>query len=408
MVPINTIHLCTGCGACYAICSFNAINMQLSAEGTYRPVIDASKCKQCGLCEKVCPSLQINHKISLDCLGKFIHCYTGYSTDKSIRWNASSGGVTTTILDSLFEEGAISGAVVLKNNPENPLTPLMAFVNSRKEILDAMGSRYCPVRPHFFVSDLIRASGKIAVVGLPCHILAFRRLEEINSALKEKVLIIIGLLCGRCPNIYATKYFLKRAKIQEKSVSKLHYRGRGWPGTFLVETVQGSRFFFRLGDWYNFSYYPQFISIRCALCVDLTNQQADLTLGDAWGLADDKIGSSILITRTLASEQILQRFKSRGKLVIAEVPAKKIFQEQGFGGKIRVSLIRAYLWKKVFRQPIPFESVIPDKISIKEWSLNMGYCTMLSLSRVSVLRHLLCNLTPITQKINQSLGKIDG
>ena len=46
----------------------------------------------------------------------------------------------------------------------------MAIVRDQEGIKRARGSKYCPVKPTLRVNDLKNARGKIAVVGLPCHI----------------------------------------------------------------------------------------------------------------------------------------------------------------------------------------------------------------------------------------------
>ena len=46
---------CCGCSACYAICSQEAISMEVDYEGFAYPVINEEKCIACQLCLKVCP-----------------------------------------------------------------------------------------------------------------------------------------------------------------------------------------------------------------------------------------------------------------------------------------------------------------------------------------------------------------
>ena len=397
--PILANDLCSGCGACYAICPFDAIDMRLSTEGAYRPSINFSICKNCGLCEKACPSI-IDQTVSVKSLGTFIRCYTGYSTDKYRRWVSSSGGVATEILYSLFDAGTITGAIVLKNNKQNALAPEMVLVKNKEELQNAVNSKYCPVKPCFKVKDLIRHDGQIAVVGLPCHISGFRKIEEINNSLKQKILVHIGLLCGKCPNSYATTYFLrKKAIVNESSVVNVSYRGNGWPGKFRVETNQGIIRTFELGDWCRFSYYPHFIPVRCVVCPDLSNQFADLSLGDAWGIANDQIGTSVIITRTTVGEQILHRLFSENKLILNEVSSRAVFNGQGMESKIKTSLIRAYLWKKCFRKPIPFAEVPLRKFSKKGLIMNLGYCGLLYLAQNPFMRAALCNSTKYLSKL---------
>ena len=393
-------NLCTGCGACYAICPYDAIDMKISLDGSYKPFIDFSKCKGCKLCEKVCPSSSVNQKIMVNGLGSFIRCYIGHSSDAIIRWKASSGGLVTTILLSLLEEGAISGVVVVKDNTRDLLKPLMTFVKNKEEIIEAMGSKYCPVRPFFKVKDLVRKPGKIAVVGLPCHIWAFRKLEEVDVRLRSKIFIHLGLFCGKCPNIYAIMYFLRKvAGVSEEDIARIPFRGKGWPGKIIVSTKQGKVYSFELNEWINFAYYPHFIPVRCALCYDITNQQADISLGDAWGLVHDNIGTSVIITRTPIGESIIQHLYDAGKLILHEVKPAHIIQGQRLEDKITNSLIRIYIWQKIFHQHSPYTLPSLPRVSIKNWIFNLGYCTWLYIAQNRLVRIILCNITPRISKI---------
>lgn len=51
----DTTDLCSGCSACYSICSMKAINMIEDAEGFLYPNIDENKCVRCYRCVNVCP-----------------------------------------------------------------------------------------------------------------------------------------------------------------------------------------------------------------------------------------------------------------------------------------------------------------------------------------------------------------
>ena len=46
---------CSGCAACYSICSKNAINMIVDDEGFEYPEVNRDRCVKCYLCLKVCP-----------------------------------------------------------------------------------------------------------------------------------------------------------------------------------------------------------------------------------------------------------------------------------------------------------------------------------------------------------------
>lgn len=51
---------CTGCMACFNICSVNAINMYEDKEGFFYPQIDESICVRCLRCIAVCPEKRGN------------------------------------------------------------------------------------------------------------------------------------------------------------------------------------------------------------------------------------------------------------------------------------------------------------------------------------------------------------
>jgi len=392
--------MCTGCGACYAVCPRDAITMKITSDGVYKPSIDFSKCSGCKLCERVCPLFSFNRKHVKYGIGDFIHCYVGYSTNMFSRWKASSGGIVTTILLTLLEERVISGALDAIDTPKDPLRPSWKLVNSKEEVLNAMGSKYCPVKPSFKVKDLVKESGKIAVVGLPCHIWAFRRLEEIDRRLKDKVFIHIGLFCGKCPNFYATTYFLRKVvSVNEKDVIKISYRGKGWPGKITVITKQGDEFDVEFINWINFSYYPHFVPTRCVFCYDITNQLADISLGDAWGLARDNIGSSVIITRTSVGDSVIQHLRDAGKLALREVDPEQVSRGQGLERKAKNTLIRAYMWQRIFRKQLPYPLPRPPNFSVRDWVLNLGYCTWLYFAQSVSIRIAFCNLSPYLTRI---------
>jgi NADPH-dependent glutamate synthase beta subunit-like oxidoreductase len=50
--------ICSGCGVCVALCSYDAIKLKESGNGAVA-VIDESRCKRCGVCAAACPSAAI-------------------------------------------------------------------------------------------------------------------------------------------------------------------------------------------------------------------------------------------------------------------------------------------------------------------------------------------------------------
>lgn len=388
--------LCCCCGSCSAVCPSGVVNLIPSEDGTYIPRI-IGECDNCGLCLRACPVLR--PKIPDVIFGSVLRCYIGYSNDEKLRWMASSGGVTTAMLLFLLERGSIDGALVATDRAGKPTSFQWKLIKDKDGILRALGSKYCPVKPKFRLKDILAIQGKIAVVGLPCHIWAFRRLESLIPELKKKVFIHLGLLCGKRPNVYATIYFLRKViGVHEEEVEHLSYRGRGWPGTLLAETKDGRRHTALYKKWVEFSYYPHFIPVSCALCYDLLNREADISLGDAWGLAKDAIGTSVILIRNQLGENVVKSLIEHGVITAREVSLDEVVKGQGAREKIQRSLLRAHIWRYTFKRPVPPATPSPRDYDLASFVSNYLYCLWLYLSGNTLLRRIFCELTPIISK----------
>ena len=124
-------------------------------------------------------------------IGNYLKCYLGHSTDYDIRFNSSSGGLITQLLIFALEEGIITGALVTRMKKDKPLEPEPFIARTKKEILDAMGSKYCPVPANIALKEILKSKEgeKFAVVGLACHIHGIRKAEQIYASLKKKIIL---------------------------------------------------------------------------------------------------------------------------------------------------------------------------------------------------------------------------
>src|SRR5690606_36009483 len=114
--------------------------------------------------------------------------------DDNIRYNSSSGGLVTQILCFALEKGIINGALVTKMNKESPLQPQPFIARTKEEIIEASTSKYCPVPANMALKEILSSDvEKVAVVGLPCHIMGIRKAEMKNNLLKNKIVLHMGI-----------------------------------------------------------------------------------------------------------------------------------------------------------------------------------------------------------------------
>lgn len=334
--------LCTGCGTCIALCPEEAIKLTINEKkGIYVPELNEEKCNNCGICFKICPGHEVDFKaLNLEIFGKepedilignYLNCYIGHATDYDIRYNSSSGGLITQLLIFALEEGIIDGALVTRMKRDNPLEPEPFIARTKEEIIEASKSKYCPVPANIALREILdsKEGEKFAVVGLPCHIHGIRKAEQINKKLEERIVLHLGIFCNHAPNFWGTKLLLQKLKVREDEIIKFDYRGEGYPGSMKISQKSGELLLL-LPDYWGFVGAYFFFPVRCLMCSDGICELADISFGDAWlpELSDDKIGKSIIVSKSEIGDKILQMMKSKNEMELNEVDVKKVIQSQ--------------------------------------------------------------------------------
>ena len=178
------------------------------------------------------------------------------------------------------------------------------------------------------IKEILRRDGKYAVVGLPCQIRAVRKAELINTKLKSRITLHLGIFCGSSSTFGATRFLLKRLGIAETEVQDIKYRCEGWPGHLTVQTSEG-KISTDYRDYYDCR-FGAFIPWRCTLCSDHTNELADVSFGDAWlpEFADDMTGTSVIISRSDSGEDILHRMLRRNIIDLTPISMDRVIASQ--------------------------------------------------------------------------------
>lgn len=278
-----------------------------------------------------------NNYLKNKLIGNYLNCYSGYSQDSDIRYHSSSGGLVTSVLLFMLEENLIDGALVVRMKKKIPLKAEFFIARNSKEILSAQGSKYCPVDMSDGLKDIMNSKigSKFAIVGLPCHVKAFRRIKEIQ----QKIVLYLGLFCHHTPSTYATQVFLKKRKINPKEILQILYRGEGWPGHMKIIKENRDELLIPSSKAWGFISSDFFTPKRCFLCDDHTSELADISFGDAWltKFKDDKKGRSIAIVRTHIGDKIIKKAENKSIIKLNSVSGEKTILSQ---------LVPLYLKKK--------------------------------------------------------------
>jgi len=258
-------------------------------------------------------------------LGHYRGLLVGQATSDEIRENAASGGVVTALLLHLLETKRISGALGVVMDTERPWVSQPAILSTPEEVRRATQSKYSLVTLDALLSTARQASGSLAAVGLPCHIHGLRRLQRIGSY-RSKFPLSIGLFCGFNLLPAATDHLIAKTGLSKEQVVGLEYRGGPWPGGLVVRGSDGQeRFIPKHGYGYvNLAYVPR----RCLACPDLTNELADLSVGDTW-IEEYAGGWSTVICRSPQGEQILAEAANAGVLRLQDIDREDLLRSHG-------------------------------------------------------------------------------
>ncbi len=356
--------MCCGCGTCAGICPKEAIEMKINERGFYVPFIDKKKCTACDMCNKVCPQVNkisdfsklnefVFEKIPDKVIGNYVNCYTGYSTDENLRFEASSGGMVTQILISALEEGIINGVLVTRMKKDDPLISEPFIARTKEEILSAMGSKYCPVPANIMLKEIMKSKDgdKFAIVGLPCHIIGIRNVEMLIPKLKEKIVLHCGIFCGETRSFIGTEFLLKKNNLKKEDVISIKYRGKGWPGYLQIKTRSILNKIILSSYYYYGGLFGMFFKNNaCLSCNDYSNEFADISFGDAWRIEKEYTnGTSLIVTRTKFVDEVLNKFYSEKKVFIKKLDIDQFISSHThitFKKKLPVKISKIFQYKK--------------------------------------------------------------
>jgi coenzyme F420 hydrogenase subunit beta len=344
-------HLCNGCGTCAGICPTDAIKMVEWNCGILRPAIEIDSCKGCGLCLNVCPGIQVQRTISGSCdpfVGEISAAYAGQITDSKLLATSQSGGIVTGLLLYALETKYIDAALITSHSSDGSLRPEVKLTSEPDEIINAQQSKYCPVALNSFLSTIRNSDKRIAIVGLPCHMHGLWNAEKVLPVYLENVVMRIGLFCDRTLTYGAVDSLIRSSGFEGQNITEFRYRSkkwRGWPGDTYIRNDKGEEV--NVPREVRFIIKDDFTPARCRLCYDKLNTFADISVGDSYGLGEDKTGLSAIIIRNENIHKLILNARKAGKIKLKDVDPYHIARGQAIEERRKQFTFFSSAWKRM-------------------------------------------------------------
>lgn len=292
-------NLCAGCGLCAAICpkSIISINPQsLIPELADAVSSENSDCGECTLCSDVCigfdtgtPAAELKlfgrtRTESERWLGIYNESLRGYSKDSDIFAKSSSGGCATSLL--LASKAVLDVDIIVSagRDSSKPWIAQSRISTDAGQLTTTCQSTY-QLFPHLNSLRSLFAeyrNARIAIVGVPCHVQAIRKLQTLDNEWGEfarnNIVFVIEIACSSSTLPSATEKLISNSAINFKSVQNLKYREGSYPGNLCIFLDEGATVTIPFADAVH--EFKAHKTHRCLSCGDWMSGLADVSICD--------------------------------------------------------------------------------------------------------------------------------
>lgn len=293
---------CVECGGCVAACPSGSIGV--APDG--RPTL-IKMCTGCSRCWDFCPRAGLRYERLWEAeegIGKIQAAYTARAKDVI---KATNGGVVTTILKTLLENGVIEGALIARESPEQPWKGEAYLATTSREILESSKTFYNQVMTPMLLDHSLSS---VAFVGTPCQIQAIKALQkypwEGSAAWRiDSIKITIALMCTRAFKYEKFAFLLKKKGVDLSCVDRMEVKN----GEFTLKNKERKVIYKDKIHNFDAAALP-----GCDECADFSGRLADISVG---GIASEKGYTTVLI-RTATGEKVWDIARSYMEYAILE------------------------------------------------------------------------------------------
>lgn len=297
---------CTGCGACVNICPKHCLQLKPDCEGFFYPKYDDANCIECGLCEKTCHVVTPKEHSS-PCLDRF---YLYRANDSSLLQASTSGGGFTLFAKWVLDQGGI----VFGSRYNGEHECLEVFSTDQTSLASLRKSKYLESYTGNTFSEIrkqLQSGRHVLYCGTPCQVRGLKQYLDTTHT-KTDLLLTLDFACHGVPSNDYFRQFKRMFEKEGKKVVDVDFRYKDFSKPNMMWHNMTLRLGFSDGSekvfpryYYYYYYYEPFLNnlfLRksCYQCDIALHSDADVSLGDFWGInkhrneLDDNRGMSFI------------------------------------------------------------------------------------------------------------------
>ncbi len=309
--------LCSLCGACVGMCPY-----LIAYKGRVVP-LDECKISE-GRCYAFCPRTPTDLDLLSEsvfgapydagAIGTVKEVVIARAASDGVRSRAQYGGTVSALASFALDEGLIDSAVLTSS--DHDILPGGLLARDAEQVLGCARSNFvaAPTLAAFNQEAGREDVRNIAVVATPCQALALAKmraspLENRNNI--DKLALVIGLFCTWALRYQEFVRFLAE-KVPLDRISRFDIPPP--PANMFEVFSDSSSLSIPLDD------VRRFVRPTCNLCLDMTAEFADISVGAAEGVS----GWNTVIIRSDRGKELLEAAHSKGAIEVDALPEENL------------------------------------------------------------------------------------